>query len=100
MTHEKDAKVETVVIRTKTEYQHGLLLTKPLHHSQKETLPFGEHEDETYGEVTLMIETNRELLGRILMYGEYLEVFQPQSLREQIIGIIDNLSVHYSNKTR
>ena len=44
VTHEKDAKVEQVVIRTKTEYQHGLLLTKPLHHSQKEILPFGEHE--------------------------------------------------------
>ena len=35
VTHEKGAKVEEVIIRTKTEYQHGLLLTKPLHHSQK-----------------------------------------------------------------
>ena len=84
VTHEKDAKVEQVVIRTKTEYQHGLLLTKPLHHSQKETLPFGEHEDGSYGEVRLTIEPNRELRGRILVYGQYLEVIQPVSLREQI----------------
>lgn len=84
VTHEKDAEIEEVVIRTKSEYQHGLLLTKPLHHSQKETLPYGEHEDGNYGEVSLVIEPNRELRGKILMYGENLEVMQPLSLRDQI----------------
>ena len=88
VTHEKDAKVETVVIRTKTEYQHGLLLTKPLHHSQKETYPYGEHENGCYGEVTLVIEPNRELRGKIMLYGENLEVMQPLSLREQIKDIL------------
>lgn len=88
VTHEKDAKVETVIIRTKTEYQHGLLLTKPLHHSQQETLPFGEHDGQWYGEVRLTIEPNRELRGRILLYGENLEVVSPQSLREQIKEIL------------
>ena len=88
VTHEKDAKVEEVIIRTKTEYQHGLLLTKPLHHSQKETMSFGEHEDGWYGEVTLTIEPNRELQGKILMYGGGLEVISPQSLRRQISEII------------
>ena len=84
VTHERDAKVEEVTIRTKSEYLHGLLLTKPLHHSQKETLPFGEHNCQWYGEVRLTIEPNRELRGRILLYGENLEVISPQSLREQI----------------
>lgn len=88
VTHEKDAKVEHVVIRTKTEYQHGLLMTKPMHHSQKETLSFGEHNGQWYGEVTLTIEPNRELRGRILMYGEGLEVVEPLSLREQICDVI------------
>lgn len=88
VTHEKGAKVETVVIRTNTEYQHGLLLTKPLHHSQIETLPFGEHDGQWYGEVRLTIEPNRELQGRILLYGENLEVICPPSLREQIKEII------------
>lgn len=88
VTHEKGAQVEKVVIRTKTEYQHGLLLTKPLHHSQKETLPFGEHEDGRYGEVTLVIEPNRELRGKIMLYGENLEVMLPLSLREQIKEIV------------
>ena len=98
VTHEKGAKVETVVIRTKTEYQHGLLLTKPLHRSQKETLPFGDHEDGAYGEVTLTIEPNRELRGRILMYGEGLEVVSPLSLREQILGIIKRQIEAYSTE--
>ena len=96
VTHEKDAKVEEVVIRTKTEYQHGLLLTKPLHHSQKETMSFGEHEDGCYGEVTLTIEPNRELQGKILSYGQYLEVMQPISLREQILDIIKQQMETYS----
>lgn len=93
VTHENDAKVEQVVIRTKTEYQHGLLLTKPLHHSQKESLPFGEHEDGCFGEVTLTIEPNRELQGKILAYGQNLEVIQPISLREQIADIL-KLQIH------
>ena len=96
VTHEKGAKVEKVVIRTKTEYQHGLLLTKPLHHSQKEAHPFGEHQDGIYGEVTLNIEPNRELCGKILAYGQYLEVVQPQSLREQIKEILKRQTQQYS----
>ena len=95
MTHEKGAKVEEVVIHTKSEYQHGLLLTKPLHHSQKETLPFGEHHGQWYGEVRLTIEPNRELRGRILLYGESLEVISPQSLREQIKEIIRQQMLQY-----
>ena len=88
VTHEEEAKVEQVVIRTKSEYQHGLLLTKPLHHSQKETLPFGEYDGQWYGEVVLTIEPNRELRGKILMYGEGLEVIEPLVLREQLKATI------------
>lgn len=88
VTHEKGATVEEVVIRTKSEYQHGLLLTKPLHHSQKEVLPFGNRDGQWYGEVRLNIELNRELRGRILQYGENLEVISPLLLREQIMEIL------------
>lgn len=97
VTHEKGAKVENVVIRTKTEYQHGLLLTKPLHHSQQETFSFGSHSDGVYGEVMLTIEPNRELRGRILLYGENLEVISPLSLREQIKEILKRQMEQYSD---
>ena len=95
VTHERDTKVEEVIIRTKSEYQHGLLLTKPLHHSQKEILPFGEHDGQYYGEVRLMIEPNRELRGRILLYGENLEVVSPLSLREQIMETLKKQMEQY-----
>ena len=99
VTHEKGAKVEEVIIQTKTEYQHGLLLTKPLHHSQEEALPFGEHDGQYYGEVRLTIEPNRELRGRILLYGQNLEVISPLSLREQIKDIIrQQMDTYYDNK--
>lgn len=99
VTHEKGAKVEQVVIRTKTEYQHGLLLTKKLHRTQEETQPFGEHADGIYGEVSLTIEPNRELRGKILTYGQYLEVMQPQSLREQIKEILQKQMEQYTKNT-
>jgi len=98
VTREKGARVEDVIIRTKTEYQHGLLLTKPLHHSQEEVLPFGEHDGQWYGEVRLTIEPNRELRGRILLYGENLEVISPQSLREQLRDIIKHQMTQYSDE--
>lgn len=95
VTHEKDAKVEDVIIRTKSEYQHGLLLTKPLHHSQEEVLPFGEHDGIWYGEVRLTIEPNRELRGRIFQYSENLEVIKPESLRQLIKDSIIKLRLIY-----
>ena len=69
-----------------------------MHHSQKETLPFGEHNGQCYGEVRLTIEANRELRGRILLYGENLEVVSPPSLREQIKDIIKHQMAQYSDE--
>ena len=97
VTHEAGAKVEKVIIRTKSEYLHGLILTKPLHHSQKETLPFNEHEGQWYGEVQLTIEPNRELRGRLLQYGEGLEVMKPASIREQIRESLELLHNQYQS---
>ncbi|MCQ2271811.1 MAG: WYL domain-containing protein [Bacteroidales bacterium] len=95
VTHERDAQEEIVIIRTKTEYQHGLILTKPFHHSQKETLPYGEYNGQYYGEISLLIEPNRELRGKILAYGQYVEVVKPESLRSQIKDIVENLYIQY-----
>ncbi len=69
-----------------------------MHHSQEEMLPFGEHDGQWYGEVRLTIEPNRELRGRILLYGENLEVISPQFLREQIKEILKRQLGHYSDE--
>lgn len=95
VTHEKNTEIETIVIRTKTEYIHGLILTKPFHHSQKEVLPFGEYGGEYYGEIMFVVEPNRELNGKILAYGQNLEVIEPESLRLKITGIVENLYSQY-----
>lgn len=78
-----------LVTATTSNHQHGLLLTKPLHHSQKESRPFAQYENDCYGEVILMAEPNRELRGKILAYGQFLEVISPQSFRDSIIDILN-----------
>ena len=95
VTHEKSSKLETIVIRTKTEYQHGLMLTKPLHKSQIETKPFGEYAGKKYGEIQLSVEPNRELRGRILTYGRYIEVVSPEFFRQEIKDEIKSLIEQY-----
>jgi predicted DNA-binding transcriptional regulator YafY len=57
-----------------------------------------ESEDGNYGEVTLTIEPNRELRGKILVYGQYLEVVKPISLREQIKDILKRQMKYYFDK--
>lgn len=88
VTHEKGMHVEKVVIRTSSLYQHGLLLTKPIHHSQVESLPFGDNSGSKYGEFTLELEPNRELVSKILAFGDGVEVVSPDSIRKQIMAVL------------
>lgn len=87
---------EQVVIRTKTNYIHGLLTTKRFHHSQKETMAFGKHEDGDYGEIALCVIPNRELVGHILNFGQDVEVLAPKSLRGDISKIVKDMATMYS----
>lgn len=95
VTHERETRIETIVIRTKSEYQHGLIITKPLHHSQQETLSYGDHGDECFGEITLQVEPNRELKGKILAYGQFLEVMKPDSFRQTMGEIVEKMLKQY-----
>ena len=57
------------------------------------------YEVDDVGEVTLTIEPNRELRGKILAYGQYLEVIKPLSLREQIKDAIrEQVDVYFDEK--
>lgn len=86
---------EQVIIRTKTNYIHGLLTTKRIHHSQKETMAFGRHDDGDYGEISLCVIPNRELIGCILNFGQDVEVLAPDCLREEISKIVKDLATMY-----
>lgn len=84
VTHEKASQLETIIIRTKSVYLHGLMLTKPLHQSQIETKKFDKYDEESFGEIQLTVKPNRELKGKIMSYGSLLEVISPESFRNEL----------------
>ena len=104
VSHEKENKGnekenkgnELVVIRTMTAYMHGLITSKKLHRTQKTTKPFANHKDGTYGEISLDVEQNRELIARIRSYGEELLVIEPADLRNKIKGSVEKMLALYS----
>lgn len=96
VTHEKGMHVERVVIRTCSLYQHGLLLTKPIHHSQVESLPYGVYSGSKYGEFTLEVEPNRELISKILSFGDGVEIVSPNNVRDMIMRVLEEQIKRYS----
>lgn len=94
----QDATLEEVVIRTYSEYVHGLVMTKPFHHSQREIKPY---EKGTYGEISLKVlinpeGKNKQFRGKLLAYGSALEVMSPPTLREEIANEVRKLWEAYS----
>lgn len=94
------ASLENVVIRTYSRYVHGLLKTKPFHHSQNEISPYGQHPDGTYGEIGLKVllnppGKNKEFRGKILTFGKELEVISPQKFREEIANEVKDMLQSY-----
>ena len=72
VTKPKDGVVETISIRTIDFKVHHLLLTKPIHSSQRETRPFDVDKGE--GEFTIQVIPNIELQTKILSYGSGIYV--------------------------
>ena len=79
-----------LVVRTHSAYMHGLVVTKPFHQSQVETIPYGLHDDGEYGEIRMHVILNNELIGRILQLGQDLEVVSEQRnvFRERITDML------------
>lgn len=96
VTHIENAQPTKIRLRAHTHYIYKLTDTKPIHTSQKVEQEFGKHIDGQYGEFSLNVEINKELLGRILMMGADLEIMEPKSVREQMKEIVDKLSETYS----
>lgn len=94
--HTKNRKALDIVIRTHSAYHHGLVTTKPFHHSQKERIPYGIHEDGEYGEVYIHVEPTVELVGRIVSLGANLEVVSPIGVRRQVSETVAELSARYA----
>ena len=82
VSHTKNAAQYEIVIRAHTYYIYKLTETKPIHQPQEIITPWGEHEDGTYGEFSIHVEVNNELIGRILQMGAGLEIVSPLEVRD------------------
>jgi len=82
VSHTKDAKIYNIVVRAHTFYIYKLTETKPIHQSQSVVTPWGDYDDGTYGEFSLKLAVNNELIGRILQMGAGLEIVSPNEVRE------------------
>ena len=83
--------VERVVLRfakREAEYVRSL----PMHSSQKIV-----NETATYVDVQIQVILNHELQREILAYGELVEVLEPLTLREAVVGRVKALQVLYAN---
>lgn len=90
-----DVEEQLVTIHTHSEYMHGLLTTKPLHHSQKTVK---DYEKGGHGIVTLSVVPNNELMGQLRLYGGDVEVAGPEDLRERFKQeLIKQLKRHEDN---
>lgn len=95
ISHSEEATIEKITIRVHTLYMYKLVETKPFHHSQETAVKFGEHEDGTYGEFTIEVEVNNELIGQILQMGPELEVMSPSCVRNAFAERVHALSKMY-----
>lgn len=85
-----------IELKTHSRYMHGLFVSKRFHASQCEVLAFGNHDGEDYGILSIDIVPNKEFFGRMLLYGDEIEVVSPSDVREQVKKRIEALRQRYS----
>jgi len=95
VTRMKNSSVSEVIIRAYGKYMFGLLKTKPLHYSQE--ILCEPTNDKNYGEVSIKVYPNNELIGKILSYGSDLEIISPDYLRSKIKEVIETASQRYNS---
>ena len=95
VSHTKDPIKYNIVVRAHTYYIYKLTESKPIHHTQQTTLPWGEHDDGIYGEFSIQVEINNEFFGRILQMGSGLEIVSPYDVREIIKNRVSDLMKIY-----
>lgn len=77
--------LETVKLRF-SENRFPFVETKKIHISQQ---------TESNGTVSIRVYTNRELITKILEFGDDVEVLEPAALRETIKTILSNAQSRY-----
>lgn len=93
VTRPEGENVQTIIIRTTDFKVHHLLLTKPIHSSQKETVPFDINNKE--GEFAITVIPNIELQTRLLSYGPGIYVTGDSSFLQQLKDAVAKMEVLY-----
>ena len=93
VTRLEGKEVETIFFRTTNFIVHNLLLTKPLHSSQKETMPFDEEKGE--GEFTLRVIPNIELQTKLMSFSDGLYVVGDGEFQKRIRNAVANMYKRY-----
>ena len=87
----EDVPVEKIRIRAfYPEYNY--IEEVPLHESQQKVK---ESKDGMYREYTLTIRPSRDFLQELLWHGRNIIVLKPESLRQEMIGILKNMTKSY-----
>lgn len=89
----ENLKPQRVVLRTfgvSTEYMRSV----PLHHSQQEIATNGDE----YSDFEYHLNLTPELTGKLLSKGDWVEVLEPKSLREEVKKYADSISNLYRKK--
>ncbi len=93
VSHLKESEPFHITIRATNFGVFKLTETKKIHHSQQTLKGFGKYEDGEYGEFSIYVEPNKELVGRILQMGHGLVVTSPpivrNMFRESILKMAD-----------
>lgn len=95
VSHTKDTIKYNIIVRAHTYYIYKLTETKPIHPSQSIVIPWADHEDGTYGDFSLEVEVNNELIGRILQMGAGLEIVSPKEVRDLFKQRVKDLAKLY-----
>ena len=91
VSHIEDAQPVALRLRARSRYMFTLTETKPIHNSQRTIRTFDRYDDGEYGEFLLDVEINKELIARILMMGDDVEIVEPMSARQAIKEMVDRL---------
>lgn len=88
--------VQTITIRTKDFIVHNLIRTKPIHASQKETIPFDK--ENLVGEFTIQVIPNIELQTRLLSYGPGLYLTSGGKVQQDMRNAINKMKALYDSE--
>ncbi len=89
----EDVPVENIRIRAFYP-EYNLIEEVPLHESQQKVK---ESKDGMYREYTLTVRPSRDFLQELLWHGRNIIVLKPESLRQEMIGILKNMMESYED---